>query len=398
MSDLLKAQTVEDLTGKVKQQFSVKFGHSPAWTVAAPGRVNLIGDHVDYSEGLVLPCAIDRYTVIAGGPSDRQDTVSIHSAGFDETQTIDLTKPLVPNAGHWSNYVKGVLHGFQQQNLQVPAMDLLVLSSVPTGSGLSSSAALEVAVATMVEVAIGEELEPQDKALLCQQAEHEFAGVPCGVMDQFVSVFGQEGSLLLLDCRDLSTRYVPFPSDDLALLVINSNVQHELASSEYSIRRSQCELAATKLGITSLRDCDAELLQSGKRKLSDVELIRARHVVSENERTLQFTQRLAGGKFEEAGELLYQSHDSLRDDYAVSCDELDQLVELARNIGLNGGVFGSRMTGGGFGGSTVTLVSKNAAEDVAGRILKSFNESLSPVQRSATAFITRPSQGAFQIV
>ena len=203
--------------------------------------------------------------------------------------------------------------------------------------------------------------------------------------------------MLLLDCDDLSTRQIAFDDNSLALLVINSNVQHALAESEYSLRRKQCDSAANRLGFGSLRELEADVLEASRNQLSEVEYLRARHVLSENHRTLQFVGRLSAQQWQEAGELLYASHASLRDDYAVSCPELDQLVELAKEIGLDGGVFGARMTGGGFGGSVIVLVEKEAVISVATRILELFNQSRSTNQHHATALTTRPSRGAHVI-
>lgn len=393
---------VDVLAESVRKRFAERFGRPPKWMVAAPGRVNLIGDHVDYNDGIVLPLAIDRYTIVAGDVAESGSVCTIQSVNANESLVVDLGQPLLPSGNHWGNYIKGVFFGFLELVPKIPAMDLLVMSSVPMGGGLSSSAALEVAIATVLESATEFKLKPKQKALLCQKAEHDFASVPCGVMDQFASVFGQQDSMLQLDCRDLSIRNVAFDNDRLALLVVNSNVQHELAASEYSIRRKQCEQAVAALGVSSLRDIDRELLQSKRYLISDLEYRRVLHVVSENERTVRFVDLLVSERFEEAGTLLFESHDSLRYDYEVSCEELDRLVLIAKEIGVEGGVYGSRMTGGGFGGSTITLVDRKSVQNVAIKMLESFSalgkqNQIKGNQKQATAFVTRPSKGAHEI-
>ena len=378
--------------------FKKRFGSAPAWVSAAPGRVNLIGDHVDYNDGLVLPVAIDKYTIAVGAPLDPSSQIStVHSVQSDESFEIENHKSLLPSGSGWQEYIKGVIHGFQSCGATVPPLKILINSTVPTGSGLSSSAALEVSLASMLELACDHKLADSEKALLCQTAEHEFANVPCGIMDQFISVFAKQDHALLLDCRDLTFQQIPFDQSEIALLIINSNATHELANSQYSERRKRCDSVCEALKIQSLRSLDMETLQSKRDLIGELEYRRAKHVVSEIARTAAFAKHITNQQWIEAGQLMYQSHASLSRDYEVSCLELDVLVQLANDIGHAGGVFGSRMTGGGFGGSTVSLVKRSVVDEIAHTIVERFNSD-PRTQRSATVFHTNPSQGAFSCI
>jgi galactokinase len=267
----------------------------------------------------------------------------------------------------------------------------VIESSVPYGGGLSSSASLEVATATLMEAMSGTTLGLAEKALLCQKAEHEYAGVPCGIMDQFASVMGQEGHVMLLDCRSQQLEQVPFSNPAVAVLIINTNVKHELSGGEYAERRGQCESAARKLGVASLRDATLAQLESRRDLLEPIEFRRARHAISEIERTAEAAQALKAGDWPRVGRLMYASHDSLRDDYEVSCQELDLLVEAAREIGPRGGVIGSRMTGGGFGGCTVSLVETARVDEVARRIAQSYR---ARTDIEPSVLTSRPARGA----
>jgi len=331
------------------------------FTVSAPGRVNLIGEHVDYNDGFVLPMAIERHVHLRVLPrADR--LIVLRTRREPGETTLDLATPLVPRPGHWSTYVAGVIEGFRRQGFDPPGFEAEVTATLPAGGGLSSSAALEVATATALETLVGRELGGERKALLCQAAEHEFAGVPCGIMDQFAVCFGRPGHALCLDCR--SRAIVPVPiGGGVRVLVMNSGVRHALADGEYGRRRAECAEAARSLGVASLRDFAPADLESAARRLPAPLLARARHVVGEIARVPAFIGAIAACDWETAGWLLGESHRSLSVDYAVSCPELDLLVELSRRVP---GIVGCRMTGGGFGGCVVALVEEERA-DAAGR-------------------------------
>jgi galactokinase len=380
-----------DLAAHAAAQFQATYGRPARWIVAAPGRVNFIGEHTDYNDGFVLPMAIERYTVMAADTAATPGAISIYSAQFRETATIDISHPVTMGQPKWSNYPRGVIAGFQQRGLAVPDLEVTMISTVPLGSGLSSSAALEVCTATLLEAATGKPLNPVDKALLAQKAEHEFAGVPCGIMDQFVSALGREGHLLLLDCRTRKTELVPMNDPAVALLIINTNVKHELGSGEYAKRRAECESAARALGVVSLRDATAGQLAAQQETMDGVIYRRAHHVIGEIERTVHAAASLRSSNWVSAGQLMYDSHASLRDDYEVSCPELDAVVEIAGGIGLAGGVYGCRMTGGGFGGCAVALVKTDQVAAITEKIAALYHVKTG---LEATIFSSRPAAGA----
>ncbi|MCL4200913.1 MAG: galactokinase [Pirellulaceae bacterium] len=390
------AVPLEQLVHRAETQFESRFGRSPRWIAAAPGRVNLIGEHTDYNDGFVLPMAIQRYVVIAAdaaGGGDWQMPIRLVSSAVEQPQWISLDESRNEEIAAWARYVFGVMIGCRDQGMQPGPLDVLVDSNVPLGGGLSSSAALEVATATLIEAVTGRRLPDVDKALLCQQAEHRYAGVPCGIMDQFTSVLGLADHLMLLDCRSTTVTPVPMTDTDVQVLIVNSNVKHELTGGEYAQRRSQCERAAQGMGVASLRDATSDLLKQHESALEPVLVRRARHVIGEIARTTQAAEAVANGDWHRAGALMYESHASLRDDYEVSCAELDLLVELARDYGSEG-MIGSRMTGGGFGGCTVSLVRREHLETVARAIRDRYQKQTGV---TPTLFTTRPAQGA-QIV
>jgi galactokinase len=387
MSDFLN-----DLISTSSRQYSARFGGRPEWIVAAPGRVNLIGEHIDYNDGFVLPMAIDRYCVIAASQT-ASDTARIYSLSADDEIEISLSSPRRHSTpGHWSNYVAGVVSGCCEAPAMRPdGFTAVVASEVPLGGGLSSSASLEVAMATLVEAMTGATLDPKDKALLCQRAEHEYAGVPCGIMDQFASVMCRVDHLMLLDCSSQRIEHIPFVDPDVTVLIINSNVKHELVGSEYGERRQQCDRAARALGVASLRGATLDHLESNREQLSNIEYRRARHAISEIRRTFDAANAAKDCDWPCVGELMLASHRSLRDDYEVSCLELDLLVDLAQEIGIDGGVYGSRMTGGGFGGCTVSLVQATKVQQVAEYISEKYRNVTDIAPKVLTS---RPSRGA----
>jgi galactokinase len=380
-----------DGTEPARDAFLAHFGRAPRWIASAPGRVNLIGEFTDFNDGFVLPMAIERRTVIVAAPNGTE-RVTLRSEATGESVSVDLSAPLHPQSkGCWSNYPMGVLAGFLERGYPVEGFDALISSCVPIGAGLSSSAALETAMASLLEAVSGVELEPVDKILLCQKAEHTYAGVPCGIMDQFISTLGRIGEALLLDCRSLQPTWLPLADPSIAVLIINTNVKHELSSSEYAERRRHCEIAATALGVSSLRDGTLQKLREASDLLDEMSVRCARHVIAEITRTARAADCMRRGDWPELGRLMYESHASLRDDYAVSCLELDSAVEVARAIGREGGVFGCRMTGGGFGGCAVALIESAAQEKLVHEIGKGYTNRTG---REGTLFVSRPAAGA----
>ena len=359
-----------DLLAAARAQFQARYGREPAWTALAPGRVNLIGDHTDYSGGLALPFAVDLYTVACAAPGEQG--LRLSSASQPVAAELDLDRAAAPS-GDWTDYVLGVVAGYRARGIRLPALDIHISGNLPLGAGLSSSAALELAVAVLLERVAGIELSSADRARLCQRAEQDFAGMPCGILDQFAIALAREGQLLRLDCGDQSVDWIPFPTE-LALLVIDSGVRHNLVDSAYGERRRQCEAAVQQLG-RGLRDATPGDLE----RLDDpVIRSRARHVVTENRRVETFIDALSRADWRVAGAVMAESHASLAGDYEASCPEVDHLVEAAAEAGA----IGARMTGGGFGGSVICLMHHDqcaaVAETVAGGYLESFGRSAIP--------------------
>lgn len=381
------------MVGEARAAFRAQFGRDPVWVSRAPGRVNLIGEHTDYNGGYVLPMAIDKQAVVAGAPApaERGARLRVRSLAVSELVEIDLGTPLAPGEPGWANYVRGVVAGFQQRGASIPGLDLVVASDVPLGGGLSSSAALEVATATLLEAALQMPLEPVEKARLCRWAEHHFAGVPCGLMDQLTSVLGDPSGALLIDCQAEVARVVPFAGDDTAILVCNTNVRHALGDGAYARRRAECDEAAAILNVAALRDATVDMVTAARDRLGPVRFRRARHVVTENARTLEAAAALSTGDFGRAGVLMFESHASLRDDFEVSCAELDAVVEVAQEIGVDGGLFGARMTGGGFGGCAVVLARAERLAALTEMLCRGYERRTG---RSLTPFRARPSRGA----
>jgi galactokinase len=364
------------------------FGHAPRWIAAAPGRVNLIGEHTDYNQGLVLPMAIERYTVFAGDKNGSREVV-LHSMTTGDTATFAL-RGLAPGNPAWSNYVRGVTANFKAVVPKLGGFQAAIDSTVPSSGGLSSSAALEVGAATLLEAITHHALDPLEKALLCQKAEHEFAGVPCGIMDQYTSVMAQKDHALLLDCRSNTSVPVPLPGNEVTVLVINTTVRRRVGDVEYAKRREQCETAAAALGIPSLRDANLKNLVGAQSRIDNVVFRRARHVITEIERTLQAAQAIKSSEWTVLGELMYASHESLRSDFEVSSPELDAVVEIAHGLAQDG-VIGCRMTGAGFGGCAVCLVKSDAVAFLTRRFQEQFEFKTGS---QPEIFATRPAAGA----
>ena len=322
----------------------------------APGRVNLIGEHTDYNEGLVMPAAIDFATsVTVAARADRR--LSVFSENCEEAIEFDLDDPEPRAASHWSDYVKGVAVVLEQSGHRLRGANLRIHGEVPIGSGLSSSAALEVSTAYALLANSGHNVPPVELAKLCQRAENEFVGMRCGIMDQFISCCGQADKALMLDCRSLDYKLLPLPAN-VRLVISNTMVKHQLASSQYNVRRAECEagvhhFAQSNPNVRALRDVTKAEVERARVDLSEVIYRRCRHIVSENARVLEAAEALESSNLKAFGQLMDESHRSLRDDYEVSCRELDLMVELAGRVE---GVYGSRMTGGGFGGCTISIV------------------------------------------
>ncbi len=357
---------VENRTQALEAKFIQLFGGSPR-IYQAPGRVNLIGEHTDYNDGFVMPAAIGFYTRVAVAPRPDRRLV-IHSENYSEQVEFDLDGLPATRAGHWSDYVIGVVKMLVQSGRQLGGADLLVDGNVPQGAGLSSSASLEVAVGyallDLADRTIEQGMIDRTRlALLCQQAENEFVGARCGIMDQFVASHGRRGQALLLDCRSLEYRQLPLPPD-VALAICNTMVKHSIAKGEYNQRRAECEAGVRTLSkrlpqVRALRDVTVEDLETYGQELPNVVMRRCRHVIGENVRVLHAAAALELGDLQAFGSLMLESHRSLRDDFEVSCAELDLMVELA---GRAEGVYGTRMTGGGFGGCTIALVRSGCVE------------------------------------
>ncbi len=374
-----------------ERAFHLAYGRSARWIGSAPGRVNLIGEFTDFNGGFVLPMAIERRTTIAAAPNHSRRIV-LRSAQDAEVISIGLDQPLRPGpVGSWGNYPTGVLAGFQKLGAALTGFDACVSSTIPVGAGLSSSAALAAATATVLEAVCGLQIDPVRKALLCQTAEHEYARVPCGIMDPFISILGRAEQVLLLDCESGAPEWIALRDASIAVLIVNTHVRHALASGAYAQRRAHCEAAALAMGVTSLRRATLDALRDAAPALDERAVRCARHVIGENARTAAAAQYLRNGRWEELGTLMYASHDSLRKDYEVSCPELDHLVATAQKIGVGGGMFGCRLTGGGFGGCAVAIVQRAAVAAISRKLEAAYAKRFST---TPTIFSSRPAAGA----
>ena len=356
---------------KLSALFAELYG-SAATIYRAPGRVNLIGEHTDYNDGFVMPAALDLYTYVAASPRpDRR--LRVYSENMDETCDVDLNLIRPGRSGHWSDYVRGVAGVLESSGYRLRGADLAIMSEVPLGSGLSSSAALEVSSAWALLSTSQIGIDRTAVAQICQKAEHVYAETMCGIMDQFISCHGRAGNALMLDCRSLDFQLVPIRAH-VRLMVCNTMVKHEHASGGYNTRRRECEeglhgLAQVLPGIRALRDVTRDELEKNRDCLSPVIYKRVRHVVTENDRVKEAAGALETRDMAKLGKLMADSHDSLRDDYEVSTPELDLMVELANR---REGVYGARMTGGGFGGCTINLVDAAHAAEVQQRLEQNY--------------------------
>ncbi|HEX9940094.1 MAG TPA: galactokinase [Longimicrobium sp.] len=369
----------------VVRAFHERFGEAPMWVARAPGRVNLIGEHTDYNDGFVLPMAIDRAVWIALRPrADR--TVSVHSLDFDESRSFGLAE-LGCSEGGWIEYVRGMAWALEKKDRNLGGWEGVTAGDVPIGAGLSSSAAMELATARAFCAVSSFSWDAREMALLAQKAENGWVGVHCGVMDQMISAAGQEGHALLIDCRSLDTRAVPLPPGT-AVVILDTATRRGLVDSAYNERRRSTAEAAQALGVPALRDVTVRVLERRAAQLDPLTYHRARHVVTENERTLRAAEALERGDAAEVGRLMNESHASLRDDYEVSRPELDAIVDLAC---AHPRCHGARMTGAGFGGCAVALVDAEAAPVFADEVAANYRAA---VGLEAKVYVCSASAGA----
>jgi len=375
--------SVESLLDAAKALFRETFNGEAEVGGCAPGRVNLIGEHTDYNEGFVFPMALPLVTVVVGRKIEGNLCRVVTTGVSKETAEFTLDN-LEPGPPAWANYLRGVVHHFHAKS-SLCGFEAAIVGSVPLGGGVSSSASVEVATYTFLEELTGEKAASEkEKALACQAAEHSHAGMPCGIMDQFISVMGKPANALLIDCRSMEGRLVPLSDPGVSVLITNSNVKHQLTGSEYPARRAACLESAKLFGVKSLREVSAPLLEEKGGDLSEEVKRRVRHVVTEIPRTEEAAAALEKGDYKKFGELMVESHNSLRDDFEVSCPELDALVEAAMEVP---GVYGSRMTGGGFGGCTVTLLKQESVDPAIQHIASKYNG-------KATFYVCTASSGA----
>jgi galactokinase len=378
----------------IQALFATHFGQAPSMVVRAPGRVNLIGEHTDYNDGFVLPAAIDRATYIAAAPrSDRR--VRVFAADLNESDEFAIDHIEPSGIRPWSNYIRGMVRSLLAAGHVINGADMVVSSSVPRGAGLSSSAALEVATGYVFQLFYDLNILGEELALMAQATENHFVGVNCGIMDQFIVTLGQAHHALLIDCRDLSYQAVSVP-ENAAIVICDSHIERSLAASAYNQRRAECEqaveiLSASLPGIKALRDVTSQQLQQYSQALPSIVLQRARHVISENERVLSGVAALRAGNVAEFGRLMNASHASMRDDYNVSIPEMDALVASAQRVS---GCYGSRLTGAGFGGCTVSLVENGAVEHFRHEVAAAY---LAATGRSASIYVTHAADGVGRI-
>lgn len=374
----------------LEEHFQNIFGAGGPITVGrAPGRVNLIGEHTDYNDGYVFPMALDFQMEMAA--RIRTDSlVRLYSIDYGQRVEFSLNQPIAYDSTHkWSNYVRGVFSVLQEAGIPLNGTDIVFQGNIPQGAGLSSSAALEVVTAIVLQKLNGFSKPLQELALLCQQAENKFVGMNCGIMDQFISMMGQQNHALFLDCRSLEYRQTPLKLGNNRIIIFQSGVKHNLVESEYNKRRSECEqgvaiLAKKYPGIKALRDATLEQAASCKNEMSEVVYKRCCHVITENDRVLESVKVLTRGDLESFGRLMNASHDSLRDLYEVSCMEIDELVNLARAVP---GVLGARITGGGFGGCTVNLVNSDVCQEFTEQVVVAYRKKtgIDPIFYTSTA-------------
>ncbi len=379
-----------ELKQPLTELFVSTFGAEPELYFQAPGRVNLIGEHTDYNDGFVLPCAIDYQAMIAATPRDDNKIVATAHSYDGQVSEFELTLPIESSeAAFWSNYVRGVATVLLQKGYDLKGANIAIIGNVPQGAGLSSSACLEVVTGLTLSRLAGHDISLKELALIGQQAENEFVGCNCGIMDQMVSACGDEGHAMLLDCRSLDTRLVSIPTNS-AIVIINSNVKRGLVDSEYNTRRQQCEAAAAHFGVKALRDVTIEQLDAAKTDLDEMTWRRAHHVITDNDRTEAAAEALSIGDLVRMGELMAESHASMRDDFEITVPAIDAIVDIVKSvIGTDGGV---RMTGGGFGGCVVALMPESYVETVQKAVAEQYPSYSDGLE--ADIYICKASQGA----
>lgn len=354
-------------------------------TVQSSGRINIIGEHTDYNNGFVLPAAIDKKTIFEIRKNDSKSNCSVFAKNVSEHLEFDLTD-FQPLANGWQNYVLGVVAELQKTGAKLSGFDCEFGGDVPIGSGMSSSASLECSLAFGLNELFELGLSKWELIKIAQNSEHNFVGIKCGIMDQFASVMGKKNQVMLLDCQSLEFEYYPFDLGDYQLLLLNTNVSHTLASSEYNTRRAECEEGVSNLQkhfpqVNSLRDATMEMLTQVKNEMREVVFRRCRHIILENQRVLDATKALLNKDFKKLGKLMYESHNSLQYDYEVSCDELDFLAQFTKKRPY---VLGSRMMGGGFGGCTINIIKKDKVQTflnaVSGIYFNRFRTYLTPYE------------------
>ena len=382
--------------GAIKQEFAAIFGaEGKQHVVRAPGRVNLIGEHTDYNDGFVFPMAIEPEVRMVSRGRDEPRVRLASSAFPGQVVEFSLSEKIQPVKGaeRWTNYSRGVAAEFLAAGIPLTGMDAYITNTLPVGGGLSSSAAVEVATALSFLALGGLDIDMSRLALLCQKAEHEYAGAPVGIMDMMIVISGRAGHAMLLDCRDLSKQFVPLDANELRVVIVNSMVKHELSTGEYGVRRKQCEEGVAYFkkqnpAIRALRDVTMSMVEDARGHLSDVVWRRCRHVVSENARTQEAARMLGRKEYEKVGELMVASHQSLRDDYEVSAPELDFLSSEAMKTK---GVYGARMTGGGFGGCIIALAQPKAVEGLVEQVGKAYRDKFG---KAPSTFVTTATAGA----
>ncbi|HEY9677834.1 MAG TPA: galactokinase [Drouetiella sp.] len=379
----------------VQRVFVEQFGAPAEITVRAPGRVNLIGEHTDYNEGFVFPTAIDRDMIIAASHNSTDEVVAC-SLDYNQTSSFNLSKIEESTTHPWSNYLRGVLSTLQKRGYKLKGFNAVLGGDVPQGAGLSSSAAYEVAAVTLCDAMNALSISGKDTALIAQQAENEFVGMQCGIMDQFISALGKRDSALFIDCRDLAYRAIPLNLSDkgYTIVITNSGVRRGLVDSEYNTRRAECSEGTSMLSeltgrkMNSLRDIELDEFESHAAKLSARVAQRCRHVISENKRVVDAVAALESGDLQGLGALMNASHASLRDDFEVSTPEVDKLVELSQN---HSGVLGARITGAGFGGCTVAIMTNDALESFKTQVIPQYEKA---TQRTAEVYVCSSQSGA----